>query len=144
MRTSLGKPIHQNLDLWLRSLESMFEKVHTSVNGRNNVLPQLQSLKLYQDTGTTIKVPEVTNGGNQLWQLSHRLVRWRRSCNTDGQELQLSDPATMDIVIHILLAVSPQSAGSRHWVIMAYLTTKIMALLLLLLNNNMKFSPGAI
>lgn len=39
----------------------------------------------------------------------------------DGQELQLSDPATMDIVIHILLAVSPQSAGSQHWVIMTIL-----------------------
>lgn len=40
-----------------------FEQVHTGVNGRGNVLSQLQSLKLYQEAGRTIKVPEVTNGG---------------------------------------------------------------------------------
>lgn len=144
MRTCLGKPIHQNLDLWLRSLENMrFEKVHSSVNGRNNVLPQLQSFKLYRHNyqcsgghkwgkSTAAAVPQTS-----------QVMQWRRLCNTDGQELQLSDPATTDIVIHILLAVSPQSAGSRLWVIMAYLTTKITALLSLLLNN-MKFSPRAI
>lgn len=68
----------------------------TIVNGRNNALPQLQSLKLYLETGTTIKVPEVSNGGKstvvavpQTGQMEEvKRYRWARA-----QALRPSDYA---------------------------------------------------
>lgn len=88
-----------------------FEKVRTSVT-----MSSLSSraLKYTKRQAQLSKFQRSQMEGNQLWQLSYRLVRWKRLCNTDGQELRLSDPATMDIVIHILLAVSPQPSGSQH------------------------------
>lgn len=66
--------------------------------------------------------------GNQLWQLPQWLVRWKKLCNGDGRERWLSDPETMDIVIHILSLFPTCHLVVGHRAIRAYVSNKITAL----------------